>query len=272
MTTQEPPEEHVPPKLATWHPSQLQSWLWAPVVAIQFLTRIPIRGVPDWAYEDETRGKSFAFYPAVGVIVGAFGGLTALVASRLHLPSMACAILAVVSTATVTGALHEDGLADVADGLGPHNREDALKAMRDSRIGSFGTIALWALLTLKVVAISSLHDWSLCKAIIAAHVLSRWSSLPLSIALPYAQSTAGLGAKMAAALNVKFVVIASVITAALVLSTLNPIVAVRSGVVASIITFVTGLFYRKKFGGVTGDCLGATNQLVEVAVLFVAAM
>jgi len=252
---------------------RLTEWLWAPIVAVQFLTRIPIRGVPDWAYEDgASRSKSFVFYPAVGVIVGAIGASMASISYWLHLPSMAAAILAVVSTAMVTGALHEDGLADVADGLGPHNRDDALKAMRDSRIGSFGTIAIWALLSLKVVAIGSIHPASLFKAIIAAHVLSRWSSLPLSIALPYAQSTPGLGAKMAAALSVKFVLLATLLTAALVLALLNPTVAVRCGLVAGAITFVTGLFYRSKFGGITGDCLGATNQIVEAAILFTAAM
>jgi len=252
---------------------RLTEWLWAPIVAIQFLTRIPIRGVPDWAYEDgASRGKSFAFYPVVGVIVGAVGALMACASYAMHLPPMAAAILAVVPTAMITGALHEDGLADVADGLGPHNRDDALKAMRDSRIGSFGTIALWALLTLKVVAIGSMHPGSLFKAIIAAHVLSRWSSLPLSLALPYAQSTPGLGAKMVAALSVKLVLLATVITAALVLVALSPVVAVRCGLITGAVTFVTGLFYRGKFGGITGDCLGATNQIVETAVLFAAAI
>jgi len=252
---------------------RLTEWLWAPIVAVQFLTRIPIRGVPDWAYEDNaSRGKSFVFYPAVGVIVGAVGASIATLAYALHLPSTACAILALVSTAMVTGALHEDGLADVADGLGPHNRDDALKAMRDSRIGSFGTIAIWALLSLKVVAISSVQPMSLFKAIIAAHVLSRWSSLPLSIALPYAQSTPGLGAKMAAALSVKFVLLATVLTVALVLATLGPVAAMRCGLIAVVITFLTGLFYRSKFGGITGDCLGATNQIVEAAILFTAVL
>ena len=250
---------------------RLAEWLWAPIVAIQFLTRIPIRGVPDWAYEDgASRGKSFAFYPAVGVIVGTIGAGIASLCCWLHLPSMAGAVLAVVSMAMVTGALHEDGLADVADGLGPHNRDDALKAMRDSRIGSFGTIAIWALLTLKVVAIGSMQPGSLFKAIIAAHVLSRWSSLPLSLALPYAQSTPGLGAKMAAALSVKFVLLATVLTAALVLATLSPMAAVRCGLITGALTLLTGLFYRNKFGGITGDCLGATNQIVEAAVLFAA--
>lgn len=253
-------------------PRRLSEWLWAPVVAMQFLTRIPIRGVPDWAYEDgASRGKSFVFYPVVGVVVGAIGASTAWVSiSVLHLPLMAATVLTVVSTAAVTGALHEDGLADVADGLGPHNREDALKAMRDSRIGSFGTIALWALLTIKAVAIGSLPIGSLFKAIIAAHVLSRWAPLPLSIALPYAQTTAGLGAKLASALTVKSIVAATVIAGILIVPAVGPVRALHCALITLAITVLTGLFYRTKFGGVTGDCLGATNQIVEAAVLFAA--
>lgn len=264
---------------------QIAAWAWAPVIAIQFLTRIPLRGVPDWAYEDSAgRGKSFAFYPLVGALVGSIGATVLWLAHRLHLPPAASAIAAVLSTAAVTGALHEDGLADVADGLGPHNREDALKAMRDSRLGSFGTIALWGLLTLKVVAISSLSAESVCKAIIAAHVFARWSPLPLAKMMslsPFlvgergrgrvvsdAAATPGLGASMAAALSTGAVLMATLITAALTVPLLGPTAAERCGIGACLLIVATGLFYRARFGGITGDCLGATNQIVEVATLF----
>jgi adenosylcobinamide-GDP ribazoletransferase len=249
------------------------AWAWAPIIALQFLTRIPVRGVPDWAYSEKAgRGKSFVFYPLVGALVGCIGAAVMLAAHAIKISVGVGAILTIASTAAITGALHEDGFADVADGLGPHEREAALRAMRDSRIGSFGTIALWVLLSLKYVALTSLAPGYVVKAIIAAHVLARWSSLPMSIALPYAQSTPGLGAGLASTLTGRIVIAATLLAAGLVFGLLGPLTAVKCTIAAIAAMIVTGLFYRLKFGGVTGDCLGATNQIVEVAILFVATM
>lgn len=246
------------------------AWLWAPLIALQFFTRIPIRFIPDSVYaEDGGREKSFAFYPLVGVVVGLAGAGIMVVCHDLGLPKLASAILTIAVTVTITGALHEDGFADVADGLGPHDRDDALKAMRDSRIGSFGAIALWALLSLKAIALSSIAFENVGKAIIAAHVLARWSSLPMSKVPPEAQSTSGLGAQMAAAITLKSIALGTLLSVLIVIPALGIVTGARSGIAAVVVIVFTGLFYRSRFGGVTGDCLGATNQIIEVVTLFI---
>lgn len=252
---------------------RLLAWLYAPLIAVQFLTRIPVRGIPDWAYEPQSAlARSYGLYPLIGILVGAIGWGVYVVAHAARLPSIAPAILSVIATACVTGALHEDGFADVCDGLGPHDRETALKAMRDSRVGSFGVIGLWMLLSLKVVALQCMPWQSVGKAMIAAHVLSRWSPLPLAAALPYAQSSAGLGSRIMAELGPRSVVVATVLTGLALVAIWGVPFALRCGAAAVVVSVATGLFYRRKFGGVTGDCLGATNQLVEVVTFFVATM
>ena len=249
-----------------------QGWGWAPFIAVQFLTRIPILFVPDDAYDAPADGRrrALVFFPAVGLLVGGIGALVWLAASSLGLPPLAGAVLAVTATAMTTGAFHEDGLADTSDALGPHSREKALEVMRDSRIGTFGAVALWAVLTLKVAALSVLSPHSFWPVFLAAHVLARWSSLPLARWLPYAQEAKGLGAGLASLIDARGLVAAT----ALMLLCLPGLVGLRRGLWlgggASAVLLLTGLFYRRRFGGVTGDCLGATNQLIEAFTLLIA--
>ena len=250
----------------------LKGWLWAPLIAVQFLTRIPVRGVPDWAY-DEAGGKraALAFFPAVGILVATIAAGVYAAGTALGLNALAVAVLTVVSSAIVTGAFHEDGLADVCDGLGPHTREDALRVMRDSRIGTFGGVGLWMLLTLKASGIASLPPAHLWAALVAAHMLARWSSLPLSMALPYAREAKGANAGIAALVTGRETAIATLITIMVIWASLGVVHGSLLFLGAALVAAATGWFYKNKFGGVTGDCLGATNQLVEVATLLTAA-
>lgn len=255
--------------------------LWAPLIALQFLTRLPISGVPVSAYESEAcRRQSLIYFPVVGALVGLAAGAAALLCRRLGLPELVSGVVAVAVAAALTGGLHEDGAADVFDSLGAHTREKALQIMRDSRIGAFGAIALWTILTLKAVAISSMPEAFLLRIVVCAHILSRWSSLPLALALKNARSETGLGARFAEPLTWRELLIATVIAwgASLVLlgatpfftPAPNPVPAVKMALAASACILVTGAFYERRFGGITGDCLGATNQIVEVAVLLLA--
>lgn len=259
------------------------SWLWPPLMALQFLTRIPVRCIPIAAYENENyRRLSLIYFPVVGAIVGFGGGLVVLAGQRLGLPPLASALFAVISTAIVTGALHEDGLADVSDALGPHSREKALEVMRDSRIGTFGTIAVWAALTLKTVAISELPTELVLRILVAAHMISCWSSLPLALALPNARSVPGLGSRMAEPLTWRELAVATVLTWIVVLvllggtplagiwSTPDALPAIKIASFTALCLILTGALYDRRFGGITGDCLGATNQIVEVVVLLLA--
>jgi adenosylcobinamide-GDP ribazoletransferase len=249
-----------------------RGWVWAPFIAVQFLTRIPINFIPDAAFDDWCgRRISTVFFPLVGVIVGSFGAAFYYISHALHLPAMAVAIVTVAATACMTGCFHEDGLADTCDALGPHNREDALRAMRDSRIGTFGAVGLWALLTLKVVAIVSLSYHQILTTGIAAHVLARLSSLPLALALPYAQEKGGKGGSTVQAISARTASVAFLVSICVLLwmTGLRETLIFLS--LTACITFASGVFYRNKFGGISGDCLGATNQLVEVCILLAAA-
>ena len=249
-----------------------QGWLWAPPIAVQFLTRIPILFVPDDAYDAPADGKrrALVFFPPVGLLVGGIGALAWLGTAALSLPPLAGAVLAVAATAMTTGAFHEDGLADTSDALGPHSREKALEVMRDSRIGTFGAVALWAVLTLKVAALSALPPHSFWPVLLAAHVLARWSSLPLARWLPDARDAKGLGAGLAALIDGRGLLMATVLMALCLglLVGLHRSLWLLGGALA--VLLLTGLFYRRRFGGVTGDCLGATNQLVEMLTLLIA--
>lgn len=251
---------------ARWH-RRLAAWLWAVPAALQFLTRIPVRGIPDWTYDDPyARSCALACYPLVGVVVGIVGATALIAARKLAIAPLAAAVVAVVAGAAITGAFHEDGLADTADGLGPHNREDALLAMRDSRIGSFGSIALWAILTLKAAAMALLPEGKIISVVIAAHVMARWAPLPLAAWLPNARQEPGLGARVASAAGPGVVLVGFMFALAIV----GPILGRQSlaPILATVaLVAVLGVLFRIKFGGITGDCLGAANQIVETAVL-----
>jgi adenosylcobinamide-GDP ribazoletransferase len=249
-----------------------QGWLWAPLIAVQFLTRIPILFVPDDAYDAPANGrqKALVFFPVVGLVVGGIGAGVWLVATTLALPPLAAAVLAVTATAMTTGAFHEDGLADTSDALGPHSRIKSLEVMRDSRIGTFGAVALWAILTLKAVALAALSPHLFWPVFLAAHVLARWSSLPLARWLPDARVEKGLGVGFAALIDNSGLLLATALMLGSVFVTVGLPRAMTLLLGTLAVMLLTGLFYQRRFGGVTGDCLGATNQLIETLILLIA--
>ena len=200
-----------------------QGWLWAFPIAVQFLTRIPILFVPDDAYDAPANGrqKAVVFFPLVGLLVGGIGGIVWLSAAAFGLPPLAAAVLAVSATAMTTGAFHEDGLADTSDALGPHSREKALEVMRDSRIGTFGAVALWAVLTLKAAALATLAPHLFWPVLLAAHVLARWSPLPLARWLPDARGAKGLGAGLATLIEGRGLIFATVLMSVTLFATVG---------------------------------------------------
>ena len=144
------------------------------LAAFTFLTRLPLGSAQTDALRPSLADASWAF-PLVGLVIGAIGGIAYAIASALALPALAAALIAVATTALITGALHEDGLADTADGFGGGaTRESKLDIMRDSRIGTFGVLALIFSIGLRVVAIADVGTrWHVFAALIAANALSR---------------------------------------------------------------------------------------------------
>jgi adenosylcobinamide-GDP ribazoletransferase len=244
------------------------------LLAVQFFTRIPVTGrLAQWVgFSPQMLRASAAHFPAVGWMVGAVGSV-AYVAALALWPPLVAAVLSTAATVLLTGAFHEDGLADVADGLGGSlQREQALEIMKDSRIGAFGAIALVLALALKLALLAALAGQGAAHAalaIVVAHVLSRLAPLALMRALPYVGGEAGKSKPLADALSMPSLCIAvlwCIPAAALVLLVWGAIEAIAVGVLAGTVTLLAMARFRRRLDGFTGDCLGATQQLSELAV------
>jgi adenosylcobinamide-GDP ribazoletransferase len=238
------------------------------LIATQFLTRWPM---PRNLETDEKElGQAAMFFPLVGALVGASGAL--LHATLLKfLPPSTCALLTLVYLSLITNAFHEDGLADAFDGFGGGwTRERALEIMRDSRVGTFGALALIFLALAKYNFLSSIATSVVWRWLIVAHTAARWTTQPLCLWLPYAREGGqGQGKLVAQRLSYGGTAVAT-LTLFAALALLNWREAAVSGAVIIATPLLTGWYYRRRIGGVTGDCLGATNQLTEVALYLTA--
>lgn len=236
------------------------------LIATQFLTRWP--APRNLEAGEKELGQAAMFFPLVGALVGASGAL--LHAALLNfLPPSTCALLALVYFSFITNAFHEDGLADAFDGFGGGwTRERALEIMRDSRIGTFGALALIFLALAKYNFLSSLDPSGVWRWLIVAHTAARWTTLPLCLWLPYARAE-GQGKLVAQRLGYGGATVAT-LALLMALALLNWREAAVACAVAIAAPLVTGWYYRNRIGGITGDCLGATNQLTEVALYLVA--
>jgi adenosylcobinamide-GDP ribazoletransferase len=241
------------------------------VVGFLFLTRLRLPAPSGWP-EDAVARAAWAF-PVVGAVIGLLGGGVALLAQRLGLPTVAAALIGLAATMLATGALHEDGLADTVDGLGGgKDRERKLEIMRDSRVGSYGVLALVIGVGLRVSALSALlgaGPVAVLGAMAAAHAVSR-AGLPAIMhgldparpgglgagagrpAAPIAQAAAGIGV-------------------AIVLAALGWWRGIFALAAAAAAMAATATLARRQIGGYTGDVLGAAQQVAEAAVLLVAA-
>jgi adenosylcobinamide-GDP ribazoletransferase len=232
------------------------------VIAFQFLTRIPM---PSVGFETDSLSRAIKFFPLVGLVIGS--GAVLLQRLALHHFSRPPAALAVlIYLVLITGCFHEDGLADSADGFGGGwNRDQILIIMKDSRIGSYGATALVLSLLTRYLLLASLPLEHFAAYIVSSQVLCRWSSLPLSYLLPPAREQDGQGARIARLTSRSSLIIATLVSFA-VAAFLLRWSAIAPILIAILTMALSGWFYFRKIGGVTGDCFGATNQLTEIAV------
>ena len=244
------------------------------LLALQFFTRIPVTGrLAEWVgYSPAMLRASAAFFPAVGWVVGGIGAL-ALAGALAVWPPLVAVILCTIVTVLLTGAFHEDGLADVVDGLGgTSKRERALEIMRDSRIGAFGAIALVLALGLKFALLATLAEDGIvpsCAALLAAHVLSRFAPLVVMRAMPYVGGEGGKAKPMADAVSGRSVVVAalwSVPAVAMLVMVGEPVDGIAALAAVALATVYMIHLLRRRLGGFTGDGLGATQQLSELAI------
>ncbi|NIA68098.1 adenosylcobinamide-GDP ribazoletransferase [Pelagibius litoralis] len=232
---------------------------------------MPQRAAPAPLEDATPLARASRCYPLVGALVGVIAALIFLAADRLGLPPGLAALSAIVATVLVTGALHEDGLADLADGFGGGgDRARKLAIMRDSRIGSYGVIALILALALRAGSLAAIAEpGAVAAALIAAESLSRGGLAAIMAGLPPARPD-GLAAHVgrpggSAALA------AILIAAALAFVLLDWQAAVLSLLALVAAQGLVALLARRQIGGYTGDVLGAAQQIGATAILLVLA-
>jgi adenosylcobinamide-GDP ribazoletransferase len=237
-------------------------------IALQFFTRLPI---PRWVgFEPDWLQHASRYFPLVGVVVAAISGAVYLVASSL-LPAPVAVLLAVAAGIYLTGAFHEDGFADMCDGFGGGmTRERVLEIMKDSRIGAYGAIGIVCLLAIKCAALASLPPATVAATLFIAHPLSRLSAVSLIWLMDYARDE-GKSKPMAQEMSTSEFVIAATcgLLPAIVCGALGIFywaTLAFAVVAAAAAAFWLGRKCQHRLQGYTGDCLGAVQQLAEVAV------
>src|SRR6266403_567160 len=237
-------------------------WLDDLLAATAFLTRIPMPGRDTRA----SLARAYRAFPLVGVGIGATIGGLYLLMLRIGLPTIAAAALALGAGAMLTGALHEDGFADLADGFGGGRDKAAkLDVMRDSRLGTYGALALLTSFVAKIGALSILPRSEVLVAMIATHALARAPLAVLAASMPYARAD-GLAAS-AGRPDSLIALTACVVAALIALVALPATTAMIAAFVTAVAAASLAALAQQQIGGQTGDVLGAAEQVCEVAVL-----
>lgn len=248
--------------------------------AFTFLTRIPAGKLVPHNLEDLPR--SAVWFPLVGAVVGMCGAAVLLLSMRWWSPSVAV-VLSIVATVRITGAFHEDALADAIDGFGGGQAPDQVLAiMKDSRVGSYALIGVILFVLLKWAILADFstehstpprlwHGYPFVAALlVSAHCVGRCSSIWLMKALQYVKpkttsERASAGKPFVNGVNTIRAAAATAITLLIVVAALGSI-AWLAIVTAVVITVIAGRYFLRRIGGITGDTLGAANQVVELSI------
>jgi adenosylcobinamide-GDP ribazoletransferase len=232
------------------------------------MTRVPMPH-PEGAVPPHL-ARAQRVFPLVGVLVGLVVGLLNWLLADFGITPLAAAVLAIAGGAVLTGALHEDGLGDVADGFGGgHDRDSKLTIMRDSRLGTYGSLAVVAAFLAKAAALQDMAPDTALMGLVAAHALGRAVIPVLAARMPHARHD-GLG-QGAGRPETADVAIAIVSAAVIVLLCLPFGTALLAFALAVLGAGAIALLARRQIGGVTGDVFGAAEQVVEIAVLLAVA-
>ncbi len=232
------------------------------LAALQFLTVIPfkIKGKVD----ENDLGRSLVYFPIVGLLIGLFlAGIAYLSAPITPLVTSALILIAWV---VVTGGIHLDGFADTCDGFyGNRPKEDILRIMRDSRVGTMGAVSVTLILLFKFAILSSIRSEDLWKVLIITVVFARWSQVFACSTSKYARDEGK------AKYFIEYAKKTDMFIGALFILIVNWFLMGAKGVilfallVATIFLFIQ--YVKRKIGGMTGDTIGATNEIAEAAAL-----
>ncbi|MCG2702936.1 MAG: adenosylcobinamide-GDP ribazoletransferase [Candidatus Omnitrophica bacterium] len=238
------------------------------LIALQFLTIFPVR--IKGTLKEKDLAASLAYFPLAGLFIGILSWLVFFCLSRF-LSVQSAVMIALAVSVVCSGGMHLDGLADTADGFyAGKDKEHTLSIMRDSRIGAMGVIAIVLILLLKVSLLTGLSLDAAGKVLIMMHVFSRWSMVLACYRLDYARAEGKAGAFMRYA-SKKEVIVSGAICVSVFLA---------AGGIKGIAVFLSGLvpvfgfmqLSRKKINGMSGDTLGALNEVAEVSALFFSAL
>jgi adenosylcobinamide-GDP ribazoletransferase len=238
------------------------------LIAAGLLTRLPIGAT---AAEDGVIAAASWAFPLVGAGVGATSAIAFLLAETVGLAKLPSGVLAVAAGIALTGAFHEDGLADTADGFGGGaDRTEKLAIMRDSRHGTFGILALVLSVALRAAALAALGDpIHAGLALIAAHAASRGALPPVMLLLSPARPD-GLAAAVGRP-SLAVTIVAAALGAVVALATLGPFAGAVALVLTGGIVALAAVLAQRQVGGYTGDVLGLCQQLGEIIMLLAAA-
>lgn len=230
-------------------------------LAVVFLTRVPLR-----LERPPPLAAALPWFPVVGALLGLAAGAVFAGLTLVSMPSLPASLVTLAFLVVATGALHEDGLADCADALGPHDLARRLEVMRDSRIGSFGVMALVLVTLARIAGLAALWaPWLQVTTLVVVGATSRTAMAALMATLPPARSdglAAGAGTPEGWRLALTLV-----LPAGLALVLLEPATALALLTTAAAVAAVWARVARRCFGGQTGDVLGAGQQLVEAGML-----
>jgi len=231
------------------------------VGAIRFFTRLKVPG--QYGHSPVALERAIRYFPTAGLIVG---GIAALVfgVSSFFWPKTLAVLAAMAVAIYLTGAIHEDGWTDTVDGFGGYrDKEQILAIMKDSLVGSYGLVALVALLLARFFALVEIDPWRVPVALIAGHAVSRLCATFVLCALDYVRVD-GKAKPFSNRLSHGELALAT-LTALLPLLWLPLSQSIAALVLALAATLWLARLFKRRIGGYTGDCLGATQQLAEVA-------
>lgn len=233
-------------------------------LALQFLTIIPVK----IKHIDESRiSRSVIYFPLVGLLLGLILTGANNFLYFLNLEHLFINVILIVFLIFLTGGMHLDGLADTIDAFSSRkNKEEMLRIMRDSSIGVMGVLSLISIVLLKIALLSSISVSLKMSALLLMCILSRWSLVLSMFLFPYAREK-GKAKMLIQGTDLRAFGLSTIITLVCVIIVWRAEGLLIMAIVA-IVAYVFGKFTSSKIGGITGDTLGATNELIETITLF----
>jgi len=234
------------------------------LLALQFLTIIPVKIK---YFDDKKLSQSMIYFPFVGLLLGLVLAGIGYLLCALNFQRFPIEIILIVSLIILTGGIHLDGLADTFDAFSSRKtEEEMLKIMRDSHIGVMGVLSLACIILLKIAFLYSISAPLKTVSLLLMCTLSRWSLVLAMFLFPYARNE-GKAKAFIQGMNLKIFILSTIIAlvCAFMIWQLKGLFIIT---IAAASAYITGKFINNKIGGITGDTLGAINELTEVIILF----